>query len=298
MTGFNKKNTLIRAICFMSFFVAINVLCSFLTVVAPLASVILIIFLPLTSAVVEVNIKDRWFPIYAFATIGLSIVVTLSSIDFTIFYIIPSIFTGYIFGLSLKRGIPKLVAIFLASIIQAGLSLTFLPILQLITDKNLVDVFVEILRISNRFLFETALLLIFFIVALVQVILSYIVVENELSKFGVKPFVKVNEMILANIVGIVCVLSGLLISIFFLPVGLLFLGFSYYFLGFSIFYKFKTKNYVPLIVDGVVLLVQVVLYALLNEYFTDLKELTLLYILPALSLLFSICYSFLKKSKQ
>ena len=86
MNWFYKKETLIRTICFMSFFVAINVLCSFLTTVLPLLSVILIIFLPLTSAMVEVLCKDRWFPIYAIATIGLSIVVSLSSIDFTIFF--------------------------------------------------------------------------------------------------------------------------------------------------------------------------------------------------------------------
>lgn len=298
MDGFNKKNTLIRAICFMSFFVAINVLCSFLTVVAPLASVILIIFLPLTSAVVEVNVKDRWFPIYAFATIGLSIVVTLSSIDFTIFYIIPSIFTGYIFGLSLKHGIPKLLAIFSAAFIQAGLSLAFLPILELITDKNLIDVFVEILRISDKFMFETALLLIFFVVALVQVILSFIVVENELSKFGIKPIIKVNEKLVADIAGIICVLIGLVISMFYLPVGLLFLGFSYYFFGFSVYYQIKTKSSVCLIASGIALLIQIILYAILNKFFADLKELTLLFILPALSLLFSISYSFLKKSKQ
>ena len=298
MDGFNKKNTLIRAICFMSFFVAINVLCSFLTVVAPLASVILIIFLPLTSAVVEVNVKDRWFPIYAFATIGLSIVVTLSSIDFTIFYIVPSIFTGYIFGLSLKRGFPKLLAIFIAALIQTGLSLAFLPLLQLITDKNLVDVFAEILRISNRFLFETALLLIFFIVALAQVILSYIVVENELGKLGVKSIVKIDENLVTNSAGLICVVLGVIISLFYLPVGLLFLGFSFYFFGFGVFIQIKEKNYPCLIADGVCLLMQIFLFALLNQYFKDLKELTLLFILPGLSLLFSISYSFLKKSKQ
>jgi len=293
-----KKTSLIRAICFMAFFVAINVLCSFLTVVAPLASVILIIFLPFTSAVVEVNVRDRWFPIYAFATIGLSIVVTLSSIDFTIFYIIPSIFTGYIFGLSLKRGIPKLIAIFGASLIQAGLSLGFIPLLQLITDKNLVDVFAEILRISNRFLFDTAILLIFFVVALVQVVLSYIVVENELSKFGIKPIVQVNEKLVSDIAGLISIVIGLIVSFFYLPVGLLFLGFSYYFLGFSVFYQIKCKLYPCLIADGIALLIQIVLYAVLNGYFSNLKELTLLLILPTLVLLFSISYSFLKKSKQ
>lgn len=297
MSGFNKKNTLIRAICFMSFFVAINVLCSFLTVVAPLASVIFIIFLPLTSAVVEVSVKDRWFPIYAFATIGLSIVVSLSSIDFTIFYIVPSIFTGYIFGLSLKRGIPKLIAIFVATLIQALLSFAVIPLLQLITDKNLIDIFAEILRISDRFWFDTSILVIFFIIAFVQVILSYIVVENELSKFGIKSIVEVDEKLVSDIAGLVSVLIGFIVSFFYLPVALLFIGFAYYFLGFGVFYQIQDRLYPCLIAGGAAVLIQIVIYALLNGYFTNLKELTLLLILPTLALLFSISYSFLKKSK-
>ena len=167
----------------MSFFVAINVICSFLTTIIPVVSIVLIIFLPLTYAVVEINCKDRWFPIYAFATIGLSIVVTLSSIDFTIFYIVPSIFTGYIFGLFTKKQLPSMYAIFFATAIQTALSFAFIPLIELITGSNLIDVFVKIFRISDRFWFDNLLLLVFFVVALMQVILSFIVVSNELRKF-------------------------------------------------------------------------------------------------------------------
>ena len=162
MSSVYKKETLIRTISFMSFFVAINVICSFLTTIIPVVSTILIIFLPLTSAVVEVNCKDRWFPIYAFATIGLSIVVTLSSIDFTIFYIVPSIFTGYIFGLFTKKNLSSMYAIFFATIIQTALSFAFIPLIEIITGSNLLDVFVKIFRISDRFWFDKLVLLIFF----------------------------------------------------------------------------------------------------------------------------------------
>ena len=116
MEVFYKKDSLIRTICFMAFFVAINVVCSFVAVYAPLVSIILIIILPLTSAVVEINCKDRWFPIYAIATLGLSIVASLSAIDFTLFYLVPSIVTGYIFGLMAKKGFPNLWGIFIAAV--------------------------------------------------------------------------------------------------------------------------------------------------------------------------------------
>lgn len=293
-----KRQTLIRAICFSSFFVAINVLASFLTVAFPVIGVGLIIFLPLTSALVEVNIKDRWFPIYAIATLGLSIVVTLSSIDFTFFYIVPSIFTGYIFGLSLKRGIPKLLAIFIASLIQTALSFFFIEILNLITGIDIIDLFAKIFRISNVFLFNSSIWLIFFIVSLAQVILSYIVVENEMSKFGIEPLVKVNEELVAVWSSLASIALSLLFSLFYMPLSLMFVGFSFYFAAFVIYYEFKTQKYGCLIASAVALLIQILLYALLNGHLTEINKFFLLLIWPFLIFAISIFHYFLKKSKQ
>ena len=298
MSSVYKKDTLIRTICFMSFFVAINVICSFLTTIIPVVSVILIIFLPLTSAVVEVNCKDRWFPIYAFATIGLSIVVTLSSIDFTIFYIVPSIFTGYIFGLFTKKHLPAMYAIFFATIIQTGLSFAFIPLIELITGSNLLDVFVKIFRISDRFWFDTLLLLIFFVVALMQVVLSFIVVSNELKKFTPDSVERFGQSLVASISSLACAVISLIFAFFYLAGSILFIGVSFYFVVFVIIDQVSLRQKVSLIFDGCAAFVTLLLFALLNKYFESGAEFVLLLITPVLISLFSIFYSFLKKSKQ
>lgn len=297
MSWFYKKETLIRTICFMSFFVAINVVCSFLTTVLPLLSIALIIFLPLTSAIVEVMCKDRWFPIYAVATIGLSIVVSLSSIDFTIFYIVPSIFTGYIFGLFSKRNLPNMFAIFFATIIQTILSFAFIPLLQLITGSNLIDVFVKILRISDRFWFDSVILLLFFSVALIQVILSFIVVQNELSKFGQRSECKYNQERIAAFSTIGLALLSAIFSFFYMPLCYLFVCIAYYFAVFVVIFQVQNKNKNCLIADGVALLIGIVLYAALNQFIKDETEFALFAITPGIISIVSICYSFLKKSE-
>lgn len=281
----------------MAFFVALNVVCSFLTTVLPLISILLIIFLPLTSAIVEVMCKDRWFPIYAVATIGLSIVVSLSSIDFTIFYIVPSIFTGYIFGLFSKRNLPSMFAIFLAAIVQTLLSFAFIPLLQLITGSNLIDVFVKILKISDRFWFDSVILLLFFMVALIQVILSYIVVQNELSKFGQKSECKYNQERIAGFTTIGSAVLSAIFSIFYMPLCYLFIGIAYYFAVFVVIFQVQVKNKICLIIDGVSLLIGVILYAALNKFIKDEVEFALFAITPGLISIVSICYSFLKKSE-
>jgi len=297
MSVFYKKETLIRTICFMSFFVAINVICSFLTTVLPLLSIILIIFLPLTSALVEVMCKDRWFPIYAFATIGLSIVVSLQSIDFTIFYIVPSIFTGYIFGLCSKKGIPNMVAVFVASIIQTGLSFAFIPLIQLITDQNILDVFVKIFGISDRFWFETLILVIFFIVSLIQIILSFIVVDNELKKFTDGKKIKYDQKSIASYSTLISVAIAVILLFFALSVSYLFICFSIYFAVFVIYEQVKEKSKLLLAIDGVSLFVTIILFALLNHYFETGREFILITIAPGLVSATSILHSFLKKSE-
>lgn len=298
MSSVYKKETLIRTISFMSFFVAINVICSFLTTIVPVVSIVLIIFLPLTSAVVEVNCKDRWFPIYAFATIGLSIVVTLSSIDFTIFYIVPSIFTGYIFGLFSKKRLPSMYAIFFATVIQTGLSFAFIPLIELITGSNLLDVFVKIFRISDRFWFDTLLLLIFFIVALIQVVLSYIVVSNELKKFTDDKAQEHGHELIAAVSSLGSATIATTCAFFYLPVALLFVGISFYFGVFTVIEQVYSKNKWALICDGGLAFATLLLFALLNKYFADGVELVLLLIAPVLVSIYSIFYSFLKKSGQ
>ena len=106
---FSKKETLIQNMTFMGIFSAINVVISLLSTilfaVATPISILLIIVLPLTSTVVELFCKDKYYPIYLFSTIGLSLVVTMWDMQNTIFYLIPSVFTGYIFGLLTKKRI-------------------------------------------------------------------------------------------------------------------------------------------------------------------------------------------------
>lgn len=282
----------------MSFFVAINVICSFLTTVLPLLSILLIIFLPLTSAVVEVMCKDRWFPIYAFATIGLSIVVSLHSIDFTIFYIVPSIFTGYIFGLFSKKNFPAMFAVFFATVIQTGLSFAFIPILQLITGSNLIDTFAKIFGISDRFWFDNLILLFFFLIALIQIILSFIVVKNELEKFGQKSTWKLNQVNFANYSVLGCTVLSVVFSFFYTPMMFLFIGVAYYFVVFVVAEQLQTNNTKCLILDGTFVFISMLLYAILNKYIKDEFEF-LLTLTPALLIsLTSILDSFLKKSKQ
>lgn len=281
----------------MAFFVAINVILSFVAVYAPLVSIILIIFLPLTSAVVEINCKDRWFPIYALATIGLSIVVSLSQIDFTLFYVVPSIISGYIFGLFQKKNLPDMFSIFFAAIFQTGFSLAFIPLFNLISGTNFVEIFAKILKISDKNTFISWLACILFLMSLVQTILSFIVVKNELQKMGAKTDKKRDDYLFGIIAVIVSVIIAVFGIIFYVPIGYLFIAISFFFSVFVCIDEAKKKQTALLVIALISCLIGIFVYGIANKYIPDGKDLVLFDCVPFLIGISGISYYFLKKSK-
>lgn len=284
----------------MALMAAINVIFSFLTVAVPFLSVALIIFLPLTSAIVEITCKDRYFPIYAFATIGLSIVVTLESFDFTIFYVVPSIITGYLFGLFSKKNMPAFIALFAASVVQTAISLAFVPFIKFIfsADKDVIDYFCTLFNITDREYFNNFVILIFFLVALIQTILSYIVVNNELTRMKAKTPSNKDWTFVVNVSLISSIILMVIFSFFYLPISYVCLGFAWFFAAFSLYYSIMRKDKVLIICIGSTLLVNLFLFGALNHLFQRGYEFLLLGIAPLLAGLLSLGFYFLKKQKQ
>ena len=297
MALFSKKETLIRSMPLMALMAAINVIFSLFTAFVPLLSVILIIFIPLTSTLVEVYCKDRYFPIYAIATLGLSVVVSLSAIDFTLFYLIPSIMTGYIFGLMAKKNFPSLWGILIASILQTGISFAFIPLIQLITEHNLIEDIIRILNVTDRTYFNNLLILMFFVVALIQTILSFVVVNNELRKFGVKNDNKKDWRLPVSLATILSL--GIAVGLYFVyvPISLLCVGFAWYFAVFSVVFEIIRKQKVSTIIMASMLLVNLFAFAGLNQFVAKGSEFILLGIAPLCISLISLGFYFLKKQK-
>lgn len=297
MALFSKKETLIRSMPLMAMMAAINVIFSLFTTFIPLLSVALIIFIPLTSTLVEVYCKDRYFPIYAIATLGLSVVVSLSAIDFTLFYLVPSIATGYVFGLMAKKNFPSLWGIFIASVLQTAISFAFIPIIQLVVNHNLIDDLKVILRVTDSTYFDNLLILMFFVIGLIQTVLSFIVVTNELKKFGVQQDNDKDWRLTVSLAGILA--CGIATGLYFvyMPISLLCVGFAWYFAVFSLIFEIKRANKIGVIIMGVMLLANVFAFAGLNQFVTKGSEFILLGIAPLCISLISLGFYFLKKQK-
>ena len=196
-----------------------------------------------------------------------------------------------------KKGFPNLWGIFIAAVLQTGISFAFIPLIQLITEHNLIEDIIKILQITDTTYFNNLLILIFFIVALIQTVLSFIVVNNELRKFGVR---NTSEKDWRLPVALATILSsGLAAGLFFVyvPISLICVGFAWYFAVFSVVFEINRKAKVSTIIMCSMLLVNLFAFAGLNQFVEKGSEFILLGIAPLCISLISLGFYFLKKQK-
>ena len=179
-----KRETLIQNITYMSLMAAINVVFVLLTTFIPVLFFLIVFVLPLTSVIVTLHCKKRYFPIYAVATVGLCMICTIWRIDDTIFYVIPSIISGFIFGLLAEKKVPSFWIILATTILQIGFTYASIPLIKVMTGRDIVEVFATAFGIADfKYLSYVVPCFIFFM-SLAQEVLAYVIIREELPKFG------------------------------------------------------------------------------------------------------------------
>ena len=294
---YERKN-LAKSIPLMALMAAINIIIAELAGLSAIVAIILILILPLTSAIVELCCKDRYFPIYALATFGLSLALTFWNIETTIFYVFPSIVTGYIFGLLAKHKIPMIWAIIAATLAQTAISYTLIPVVNFIFQVDIVETFKIAFGVIDKKNIDIIVPTFIFLISLVQVSLSMVIVNQELEKFGVKEEIKFVSDFVANWVGFVFAIIIIPLYFFSLKMAYLYLAISFFFAVFAITKIIEQKNFLELIPCGIALVAGVFLFAFLNSYLKEASQFLLLGVISALICLSSVVFSFLRKKKE
>lgn len=294
---YERKN-LTKSIPLMALMAAINIIVAELAGLSPIVSLFLILVLPLTSAIVELCCKDRYFPIYAVATFGLSLALTFWNLETTIFYVLPSIVTGYIFGLLAKHKIPVVWSIIAATLAQTAMSYALIPLVNFIFQVDIILTFKTALGLKDMVNVDIIVPSFIFAISLIQVSLSQLIVSQELQKFGIKEIDKTfSEFVAAGI--------GLSISLLIIPFYFISLEFAYLFLMIALYFGiYKVvmfiyeKKYYWLIPVGVSIAINIVLVALLNQYMKEASSFLLIGFTSACICLISIVFSYLNKKKE
>lgn len=277
---------------------AINIIIAVVCSLVPWIAIFLILILPLTSVLVEIFCKDKYYPIYALATFGLALVATLWNMETTIFYVLPSLLTGYVFGLLAKKKIPSIYSILGSSLIQMGLTLAFIPLINFIFGVDVVLTFKTFFNLADSKNIDVIVPAFIFVISLIQMALSYIIISEEIKKIGVYPIAQERfQWIYQLVLGIIS-LSIIGVAFLSLEVAYVLLMISIYLSVFIIIDYISSKYWHILIIFGAGIILNVIIFAL---YFTKIKEpagMLLIGVFPLWIAFISTLVSFLKRKPK
>ena len=283
---------------FMALMAAINIIISVISAFSPIASVILVIFLPLTSTLVELYCEDKYYPIYAIATFGLGIVATLWNMQTTFFTLLPSLLTGYIFGLFAKHKFQPFWSVLVSSLFQSLITFAFIPLINIIFDVDIIYTFKYAFGLTNSASINTIIPAFILAISFVQIALSYLVVSFEIRKFDQEMNYEKDNYMLFGIIG--SVISFAILGLYFvsLAIAYTFLILSIYFTVYIVISFINDRMWRTLILSGVFVLLNIFIYALAYSNMKENSALLLLGVTPFCISTLSLVVSFLKKKPE
>lgn len=244
MALFKKRETLVQNIAYMAIMAAINVIFVLLTAILPPLMFLIIFVLPLTSAVVTLFCKKRYFPIYAVSTVALCLLTTMGIYIYdTFFYVIPSLITGFVFGLLIEKKAPAIYIIVSSTALQYILSyLTFLILDLILPDINFIDAFLSIFGLANFQFKDVFIHLFLFTLASIQTVFAYFILKKEVKKLGFE----VNEDIKLHYLLFIFVLAidmlALIMVFVYRPLVYVFIAMNLPFMVYEIIQLIYTRN--------------------------------------------------------
>ena len=297
MSLFNKRDSAIQNISYMGIMAAINVIAVVLmNYVLPVLFLPFALFMPFTSTVVTIFCKKQYFPIYAFATIGLCFLVSINNISDTLFYVIPSILSGFTFGMMIEYKFPSIISIFIAGLLSTAISYAVIPLISFIYGQDMILVIATIFGLGTYQYLYYVVPSFILALGLIQSTISYALIISQIPKLGIDN--SENESLyLYEGVGLFGSFLSFLGYFYYPEFSLFFMIFALFFAVYEVTSRGFKKEKIPLIIDGACLLVFILIFALVYQYMVTPLSLVLLNILFDMFLITGLVYNCLSNKK-
>lgn len=199
-----KLKTSSRQLAFIGIMTSVNVLWLILSLYLPLFSSVLFIGLPLASLLVQQKTDFRHCFIYAFCTLLLS---CLLSIQDALFFVVPCLFSGLLFGFLLQKRMHSFPCILLVS--------AFNTLLQFLSFCLILWIFHTDMKLLLQSLFQMSeeqtdeiFLTVCFLIAFIQTLIGYFVIEGEAKKFHIAVHAEKSAFLLCLILALLSASFG------------------------------------------------------------------------------------------
>ena len=301
MEIFKKRESVTQNIAYMAIMASINILFVLFTNLLPALMFLLVFILPLTSTIVTIYCKKRYYLIYALATLGLCIAVGSGFFLFdALMYVIPSLVVGFLFGLCIELKVPAILIIVGATLLQfAFVILTYLLLEVIVNNFVLANALISLFGLTE-FPYVNVFLLVFaYVIAQIQIIFSYLFIKLVSNKIGIEINLECHNRFWLYSITFFTILLGV-ISYFSFPMWtLVFLIIPlpiYVYEMIQLVLKRKTFIFISL---GIIHLSFIFIFAFLYQYVLAPNQLVLIVIITGLVTIIDFLdnYCFIKKSK-
>ncbi len=162
---------------------AINIVFVILNIYIPGLGLALVLFLPLASVVVALNVDFRFYPIYFVTTLALSFILSLGHIDTTLFLVLPALIVGLTIGSLMRIRFNDIYILLIVSFITFAIMLLTIPLINLIFDDDFVVKFLTLLNLDNHTLGLTIFPALMAVFSVAQTVLILFVIKFSKTYF-------------------------------------------------------------------------------------------------------------------
>ena len=235
---------------------AVNIIFVVMTYFVPFLLFVLVFVLPLCSAIISFYCKKIYFPFYFVVVTAVCLLIDFSD---ALFYVIPSLLTGFVFGLFIEKRVPSIFILAVITIIQFLLSLASIPLIELITHRNIVDDMATLFKLSDYEYLNYLKYTFIYFIAFTQTILTYLVMRSELVKFGMEFNEVIERTVVLDIVTICLVGLSVLFGFFVPEICFIFLLTAFLFIIYR-FIKLDYSHYKLYLIEIVIILFATVFF--------------------------------------
>lgn len=170
----------IKKLTLSSMLLGINILFVTTNLFLPI-SIIILIAIPFSTTITKIKCGNK----YTLLTI-ISAIIISSLIDFqtTIFYLLPSLITGLLFGIFIDLKLHSFYNIIFTSLIGIIIQAISFLIIQALYQIDIVNLLTKLLNIDT-FHFKNITITLLFLISFIQTLFSYIIIENDAEKFKI-----------------------------------------------------------------------------------------------------------------
>lgn len=147
---------------------------------------LIMLFLPLASVIVALNVNLKYYPVYFVATMSLALIVNFASIENTLFFLLPVLLSGLAFGSAIRFNLNDIYIIALVTLVNFATSLMTIPFINIIYDINFIEVFIRAIGFRDLVLGNHLFPTILMVFASIQTLITFFVIQNDGHYFDVQ----------------------------------------------------------------------------------------------------------------